>query len=173
MSLAAASRRKAIVGAALAAVAVAVLGGLATDIGPWYQALKKPSWQPPDWLFGPVWTVIFALTALAGLKAAIAAPDAAARRTIVKVFGANAALNVLWSLLFFRLHRPDWALAEVVVLWLSIVVLIVVVARHSALGAWLLVPYLGWVAFAAFLNYTIVALNGPFGAPMVAGGIAR
>lgn len=163
MSLAAASRRKAIVGAALAAVAVALLGGLATEIGPWYYALKKPSWQPPDWLFGPVWTTIYALATIAGLKAAMAAPDRAARRGIVVAFAINAFFNVLWSLLFFRLHRPDWALVEVVFLWLSIAALMVVVGRHRSLSAWLLLPYLLWVSFAAFLNYTIVQLNGPFG----------
>lgn len=163
MTLPAASRRKAIVGAALAAVAVAVLGGLATEIGPWYYALKKPSWQPPDWLFGPVWTMIYALTTVAGLKAAMAAPDGAARRGIVIAFAINAFFNVLWSLLFFRLHRPDWALVEVGFLWASIVGLMVVTGRYRRLAALLLLPYLLWVSFAAFLNYTIVQLNGPFG----------
>jgi translocator protein len=163
MALSAVNRRKAIVGAALAAVALAVLGGLATEIGPWYYALKKPSWQPPDWLFGPVWTTIYALATISGLKAAMAAPDGAARRGIVIAFVVNAFLNVLWSLLFFRLHRPDWALYEVGFLWLSIAALMVVVGRHRTLSAWLLLPYLLWVSFAAFLNYTIVQLNGPFG----------
>lgn len=163
MTLSAASRRKAIAGGVLAALAVGVLGGLATEIGPWYESLRKPSWQPPDWLFGPVWTVIYALTTIAGLKAALAAPDRTARRRIVLAYGANAMFNVLWSLLFFRLHRPDWALAEVALLWASIVVMIVVTRRWSPLGGWLLVPYLAWVSFAAFLNYTIVMLNGPFG----------
>lgn len=163
MSLSAASRRQAIVGAALAALALAVLGGLATEIGPWYYALKKPSWQPPDWLFGPVWTTIYALATISGLKAAMAAPDRSARRGIVIAFAINAALNVLWSLLFFRLHRPDWALVEVAFLWVSIVALMIVTGRYRALSAWLLLPYLLWVSFAAFLNDTIVQLNGPFG----------
>jgi len=163
MTLTAASRRKAIVGAALAALALAVLGGLATEIGPWYYALRKPSWQPPDWLFGPVWTTIYALATIAGLKAALVAPDRAARRGIVVAFAINAVLNVSWSLLFFRLHRPDWALIEVGFLWASIVALMVVTGRQRTLSAWLLLPYLLWVSFASFLNYTIVQLNGPFG----------
>lgn len=162
MSLSAASRRRAVMGAALAAVAVGALGGLATDIGPWYQLLKKPPWQPPDWLFGPVWTTIYALATIAGLRAAMAAPDRAARRQIVIAFIVNATLNVLWSLLFFRIKRPDWALYEVGFLWLSIAVLIWVLGRHSRLAGWLIVPYLAWVSFAAFLNYTIVQLNSPF-----------
>lgn len=163
MSLNAAARRRAIVYAVLAAVAVGALGGLATDIGPWYQQLKKPSWQPPDWLFGPVWTTIYALATIAGLRAAMAAPDRAARRQIVAAFFANASFNVLWSLLFFALHRPDWAFYEVGFLWVSIVVLIAVLGRHSRLAAWLIAPYLAWVSFAAYLNYTIVQLNQPFG----------
>jgi translocator protein len=163
MTLSVASRRRAIGYAVGAALAVGLLGGLATDIGPWYQQLKKPPWQPPDWLFGPVWTTIYALATVAGLRAAMAAPDRAARRQIVIAFIANALLNLLWSLLFFRLRRPDWALYEVGFLWLSIAVLIWVLGRHSRIAGWLLVPYLVWVAFAAFLNFTIVRLNGPFG----------
>jgi tryptophan-rich sensory protein len=163
MTLSAASRRRAIGYAVGAALAVGLLGGLATDIGPWYQQLKKPSWQPPDWLFGPVWTTIYALAVIAGLRAAMAAPNNAARRQIVIAFLVNASLNVLWSLLFFRLRRPDWALYEVGFLWLSIAVLIWVLGRHSRSAGWLLVPYLAWVAFAAFLNFTVVRLNGPFG----------
>jgi translocator protein len=76
----------------------------------------------------------------------------------------NAFVNVLWSLLFFRLQRPDWALAEVGFLWASIVLLIVVFSRWSRAAGWLLVPYLLWVSFASFLNWTIVQLNAPFGA---------
>jgi tryptophan-rich sensory protein len=163
MALSALNRRKAVIGAAVAALGVALLGGLATEIGPWYFALKKPSWQPPDWLFGPVWTTIYALATLSGLKAAIAAPDHAARRMIVAAFAINAFFNLLWSLLFFRLYRPDWALVEVAFLWASIVALMAVTGRYRALSAWLLLPYLLWVSFAAFLNYTIVQLNGPFG----------
>lgn len=164
MSLGAAQRRRAAVGAALAACAVAALGALATDLGPWYQSLRQPAWKPPDVLFGPAWTIIFALCALAGLEALRQAPDRAARRRIVALFGVNGTLNVLWSLLFFRVQRPDWALAEVGLLWASILLLIVVLRRHSARAGWLLLPYLVWVAFAAALNLAVVRLNGPFGA---------
>lgn len=148
--------------AALWACAVAVAGGLLTDIGPWYYALRKPSWQPPDWLFGPAWTLIFSLTAIAGLLAWERSGAGAARARLLVAFAVNSALNVLWSLLFFRWRRPDWALVEVVLLWLSILLLIAVVFRRSRWGAALLVPYLAWVAFAAWLNLAIVRLNGPF-----------
>jgi tryptophan-rich sensory protein len=82
---------------------------------------------------------------------------------VVSLFALNLALNVLWSVLFFALRRPDWALAEVVALWMSIAVLIGVLARHPRSGAWLLAPYLAWVSFAAVLNLAIVRLNAPFG----------
>jgi tryptophan-rich sensory protein len=145
--------------AALAAILVAVLGLLATDLDGWYRALVKPAWQPPDWLFGPAWTLIFALAAIAGVRAWRGAPDSAARNRILSLFAINAFLNVFWSLLFFRLHRPDWALAEVVLLWLSIVALIVGLRPLSRAAAWLLLPYLAWVSFAAILNAAIVRLN--------------
>lgn len=156
-------RWKPVLLAALAALAVAGLGGLMTDIGPWYQALVKPSWQPPDWLFGPAWTAIFALSALAAARAWEDAPDRASREWMLALFALNAFLNVLWSLLFFRLRRPDWALLEVGLLWLSVLALIVVLSRYSPRAGWLLSPYLAWVAFAALLNFTVVQLNRPFG----------
>jgi tryptophan-rich sensory protein len=157
-------RLAAIAVAAGAAVAVATLGALVTDLGPWYAALKKPAWQPPDWLFGPAWTVIFALAAASGYRAWLSHPPLRRWARIVGLFAANGVLNVLWSGLFFGIHRPDWALAEVFALWLSIAALIVVIAPASRAGSWLLVPYLVWVSFAGVLNLAVVELNGPFGA---------
>ena len=158
------NRKGLMIGAALAALAVAGLGGLATDIGPWYYQLAKPAWQPPDWLFGPVWTLIFALAAAAGFSAldrtAPGDPDAA---RILALFTVNGLLNILWSVLFFRLRRPDWALPEVLLLWLSIVALIFYTGRLSRVAGALLVPYLAWVSFASVLNYAIVVRNAPFG----------
>ncbi len=156
--------RNPVVVAALAAVVVAGLGASATDIGPWYQTLRKPSWQPPDWLFGPAWTLIYGLIALAGVKAWRAADGRRTRNRILVLFAANALLNVLWSELFFGLHRPDWALLETVVFWASIVVLIAAVWPLSRTAAWLLAPYLAWVTFASVLNLAVVRLNAPFGA---------
>ena len=149
--------------AALAAFAVAGLGALMTDLGPWYRSLIQPSFQPPDWAFGPAWTTIFALAAVAGVKAWRHAPDQKSREWLLVLFAMNGFLNVFWSLLYFRLHRPDWALYEVVFLWLSVLLLIVVLGRYSRPAAWLLAPYLAWVTFAGVLNYASVQLNGPFG----------
>jgi tryptophan-rich sensory protein len=146
----------------LAAAAVATLGALSTDLGPWYYRLHKPAWQPPDWLFGPAWTLIFALAALAGVMYWRRPMKRNDRLLIIAAFALNAFLNTLWSLLFFRLERPDWALGEVGLLWLSIVALMVLLARGSQSGAWLLVPYLAWVSFASLLNWKIVQLNAPF-----------
>ena len=156
------ARFKPIVAAALSAIGVAILGALTTDLGPWYFNLHKPAWQPPDWLFGPAWTLIFALSAVAGVVFWRSTTDRAARWQMLAAFACNAFLNTFWSLLFFRLKRPDWALEEVGFLWLSIVALIVILGRESRTSGWLLAPYLAWVSFAAFLNYTIVRINAPF-----------
>lgn len=148
--------------AAIAAVVVAVMGFLATDLDGWYQNLIKPPWQPPGWLFGPVWTLIYALAALAGALAWQNTKASSDRYWILGLFALNAFLNVFWSLLFFRLHRPDWALAEVFLLWLSIVALIIGLRAYSKTTTWLLLPYLGWVTFAAALNLAVVQLNPEF-----------
>ncbi len=158
-----AARFKPVLLAAAAAAAVAMLGGLMTDIGPWYRSLQQPAWKPPDWAFGPAWTVIYACTALSAARAWRDAPGPAQRSALLVLLAANAFLNVLWSGLFFRLRRPDWALVEVVLLWLSVLVLMVTVARWSRAAAWLLLPYLLWVAYAGALNWATVRLNGPFG----------
>lgn len=156
-------RTRAVGVAAGCALLVALLGGLATDIGPWYAGLQRPSWQPPDWLFGPVWTLIYALCALSGATAWRALSDAGARLWLLVLWSANAFFNVLWSLLFFRLHRPDWAQMEVGLLWLSVAALIAFSTRAHRTAGLLLWPYLAWVSFAAFLNFHVVRLNAPFG----------
>ena len=150
--------------AAAAALLVAVLGGLMTDLGPWYASLKQPAWKPPDWAFGPIWTTIFALAAAAGVIGWLRAPARAQREQMLVLFALNAFLNVFWSLLYFRLHRPDWSLIEVPFLWLSVLALIVLLWRFARPAAWLLVPYLVWVSIASLLNWQTVQLNGPFGA---------
>jgi translocator protein len=139
-----------------------VAGGLATRVGEWYRALRKPSWNPPDWAFAPAWTVILGLAGWAGVLAWTHAPDPATRLHIAAAYAVNGLLHFVWSPLFFLLKRPDWALGEAVLLWLSVAALVAVVAPLSALGGWLLAPYLAWVAFAIALNAAIVRLNAPF-----------
>jgi benzodiazapine receptor len=148
--------------AALAAIAVAATGTTLTELGPWYHSLREPAWKPPDAAFGAIWTAIFALAAISGVLAWRNARTKSGRQWIIGLFAANGFLNVLWSLLFFKLHRPDIAIVEVGLLWLSILALIVTLFRRSALASALMVPYLVWVSIAALLNYDVVVLNGPF-----------
>ena len=149
--------------AAIVAGIVAVLGATITDLGPWYQALEKPGWNPPDVLFPVGWTLIFALNTAAIVSAWRAAPTPGVSDRIVALFALNAFLNITWSMLFFRLQRPDLAFIEVLLLLLSIMALIGYCGRYSKNSALLFTPYLLWVTFAAALNWAIVDLNGPFG----------
>jgi tryptophan-rich sensory protein len=144
-------------------VVLGAAGVVSTDLSPWYYALRKPEWKPSDVWFGPVWSTIFLLAAIA-LVLAWSSPDAtpALRTRLVLAYVANGVLNVLWSLLFFRMKRPDLALAEVGFLWLSIVAMMWALWPLSRTGALLLLPYLAWVSFASVLNRAIVQLNGPF-----------
>lgn len=150
--------------AAAWAIILGGAGGLLTQIGDWYYALKKPSWQPPDWLFGPAWTIILGLSAWSFYLAWTAAPGETDRWLIGALFAANFVFHFAWSPLFFTVKRPDWALIEVPFLWLSVGALCVGLLPDSTLAGLLNVPYLLWVTFAAALNWKIVQLNGPFGA---------
>ncbi|PPQ32299.1 TspO protein [Rhodoblastus sphagnicola] len=148
--------------AAGAVVFVAVIGGATTDTGPWYQRLRFPALKPPDWAFGPGWSLIFALIATAGVIAWNDAPDAATRAGLIEILAVNALLNLAWSPLYFKLRRPDWALIELVPFWASILALIFYCGGFSPRAAWLLCPYLAWVSFAGWLNWQVVRLNAPF-----------
>lgn len=139
--------------------AVAAIGGSLTDLGPWYQSLTQPAWKPPDWAFGPAWTIIFLLCAVAGTIAWANARGARDRKLIILVFGVNALLNVLWSALFFTFKMPLAALIEVPILWLSVLAATVVCWRIARPAGLALVPYLAWVAFAATINTGVVLLN--------------
>ena len=161
MSVAARTGATPVIVAAGAAIAVATLGALVTDLGPWYEGLRMPAWKPPDWAFGPIWTLIFGCAMLAGLSAWKARPTPSYRGRLLALFAVNALLNVAWSVLFFRVHRPDWAFGEVLLFWLSIAILLIVAGRASMRAAALLVPYLVWVTIAACLNLAIVRLNPP------------
>lgn len=141
------------------AVFLGVAGGLLTDIGPWYRDLQKPKLNPPDWLFGPAWTLILGLAAWSAVVAWNAAATPAEQLRVALLFSANAVLHFLWSPLFFKLKRPDLALVEVAFLWASLVALVIGVFPISPFAAALVVPYLLWVSFATWLNWQIVLLN--------------
>ncbi len=152
------AEKKPVVIAFLVVFAVAGIGGAATDIGPWYFNLIKPAWQPPDWAFGPIWTLIYITTGIASVRA-WRLGDERQRSNFLLALLINCVLNVLWSVLFFKMQRPDVALIEVVVFWLSIVPLILLPLRYSPRSSLLMLPYLAWVSVAAYLNLTIVRLN--------------
>ena len=124
----------------------------------WYAALVKPAWNPPGWVFGPVWTTLYLLMGTAAWLVRRRGGWGAQRRPL-RWFAAQLALNALWTPLFFGFHRIDLALLEIVVLWAAIVATIVAFARTSRAAAWLLAPYLAWVSFATFLTFTLWRLN--------------
>lgn len=128
------------------------------SIPSWYASLKKPAWTPPSWLFGPVWTILFAMMALAAwlvwIRAGIAGAPAA-----LAVFAVQLLFNVAWSLLFFARRNPGAALVDIALLCLSVGLTALLFARIELLAAYLLLPYLAWVLFAALLNARIWQLN--------------
>lgn len=144
------------------AIVLGLGGGLLTKIDRWYHELEKPSWQPPDWLFGPAWTVILGLAAWAFVKSWDSAASGGEQALLIGLYLTNGIFHFLWSPLFFRMRRPDWALIEVPILWISVLALCVVLRDWSITASWLIVPYLAWVSFAAILNASIVRLNRPF-----------
>lgn len=149
----------------VAAIAlVGIIGGAATDIGPWYFALVQPAWKPPDWTFGPAWMLIYVCTGWAGVRAWRRLSIETARSGFLVACAINGLLNILWSFLYFTLRRPDWAFSEGIALWLSIVWVAALIARVDRLGTWLMVPYLAWVAVALALNFETLRLNPDFGA---------
>jgi translocator protein len=145
-----------------AMIALSGLGGAITQLGPWYQALKMPDWQPPGPAFGIIWTTIYVLSVIAAVLAWRDTVTPSDRSKLLVLFATNCLLNLMWSFLFFKLQRPDWALYQVGIFWLSILALIVFIWPRNKIAGGLLAPYLVWVAIASFLNLSIVQLNGPF-----------
>lgn len=126
--------------------------------GPWYAALRKPAWCPPNWLFAPAWSVFYVLIAISGWLVWRESGFTGAALAFA-VYGIQLILNAGWSAIFFGIRRIDLALFELVLLWLSIVALIGAFSAHHAGAAWMLVPYLAWVTFAGSLNYAMMVRN--------------
>jgi len=131
----------------------------ASSVGGWYADLAKPALNPPGWVFGPVWTTLYALMGVAAFLVWKNGWGWKKVRVALGVFGIQLVLNAAWSIVFFGLHSPGWALVNIIVLWLAIVWTIAVFYRISKPGAYLLLPYLLWVSFASYLNYSIWMLN--------------
>ena len=142
----------------LLAVVAAALSGAIFKPDEWYESLRKPVWNPPNWIFPIAWSGLYLMIAAAGwLVWEAAAPGN--RLAPMTVYGVQLALNATWSAIFFGMKRMDLAFAELILLWLSIVATMVVFLPVSTLAVWLLVPYLAWVSFAGVLNVTIWRLN--------------
>jgi translocator protein len=126
--------------------------------GEWYATLKKPAWNPPGWLFGPVWSALYTMMAVAAWLVWKRGGFAAQCRPLA-LFLVQLALNAAWTPLFFGLHWPGLAFAEIVLLWMAIAATLAAFRSVSRAAVWLLAPYLAWVSFAAFLNFTLWRLN--------------
>ena len=140
---------------------VGALGSLVTTpaIPTWYAGLARPSFAPPNWVFAPVWTTLYVMMAVAAWLI-WRQPPSPARRAALRLFAVQLALNTIWSFLFFGFGRIDLALLEIAVLWAAIVATTFAYAGLSRAAAWLMVPYLAWVSFAAVLNFAFWRLNG-------------
>ena len=136
----------------------------------WYDRLDKPVWRPPKWLFPPAWTLLYAMIAVSGWLVYRTAGLEGAGLTALSVYLLPLALNAAWSAVFFGLRRLGWAFFEVIGLWLSIVTTIYLFYPINASAAYLLIPYLGWVTFAAVLNFSVWRRN-PAGVPAGASGM--
>jgi translocator protein len=145
----------------VAFVAAAIGAAASVEAGSFYSQLVLPGWAPPSWLFGPVWTVLYALMGIAAWLAWRADGLRAARGALT-LFLFQLALNALWSWLFFGWHRGALAFADIVLLWILIVATVIAFWGVRALAGALLVPYLLWVSFASILNYVVWQLNPEF-----------
>ncbi|MDX2313319.1 MAG: sensory protein TspO [Gammaproteobacteria bacterium] len=140
------------------ACAAAATPGIVFRPGDWYRALAKPSWRPPDWLFGPVWFVLYLCIAVSGWLV-WRVEDGHGASLALTVYAVHLVLNGLWSVVFFRLRRPDLAFVEIVCLWFSILATMVVFHPVNETASYILVPYSLWVTFAMVLNFRIWRLN--------------
>lgn len=134
---------------------IAPLFGAISPPGDWYSSLNKPSWNPPGWLFGPVWTLLYLMMATAawlvwkkcGLGMALG------------FYGIQLVLNAAWTPIFFGAHQLGWALMDIIAMWMAILVTMVAFFRVSKVAGGLMVPYFGWVSFAMVLNYVLWRMN--------------
>jgi benzodiazapine receptor len=143
------------------ALAAGVIGGLATasSVTTWYPGLAKPAFNPPNAVFGPVWTVLYVLMALAAWRVWRAGPAQGRRRQALTLYAVQLGLNLAWSVIFFGLRRPDLALADIAALLAAIVATAAAFWRVDRPAALMLIPYAAWAAFASALNFEIWRLN--------------
>lgn len=141
-------------------VGLGSLGGIFTiaEIPTWYAGLNKPSFNPPNWIFGPMWTTLYVLMGIS-FYLIWRLPVSVIRKKAIRVFVIQFALNFCWSIIFFSLHEIGWAFIEIIAMWVFILLTIIQFRKLSTLAAILLIPYLLWVSFASILNGSIWQLN--------------
>jgi len=140
---------------------VGAVAGLFTSSGVngWYALANKPWFNPPNWIFAPVWTLLYILMGIAFFLVWKASADKNVKQTAMILFSIQLVINFFWSFIFFKLQQPGWAFAEIIFMWVMILLTIIWFGKVSATAAWLLVPYICWVSFASVLNYSIWKLN--------------
>lgn len=140
---------------------VGTTAGLFTSSGVkgWYAVANKPWFNPPNWIFAPVWTSLYVLMGIALFLVWKSDVAVNIKKTALTLFAAQLVLNFFWSFIFFKLQQPGWAFAEIILMWLMILMTIWWFGKISSTAAWLLVPYICWVSFASVLNYSIWRLN--------------
>jgi benzodiazapine receptor len=142
-------------------VLVGIVGSIFTtpSIGGWYAGLTKPAFNPPGFIFGPVWTILYVMMGIALYLVWQKKANKQLKKSAFKIFGIQLALNFLWSIIFFGFHSPGIALIEIILLWLSIFLTIRAFSKVDKISSYILYPYLLWVSFASILNLSIVILN--------------
>jgi len=130
-----------------------------SGVNGWYAVANKPWFNPPNWIFAPVWTTLYVLMGIALFLVWRSDADKAIKQTAIALFVIQLTLNFFWSIIFFRLQQPVWAFAEIILMWIMILLTIIWFGKISPAAAWLLVPYISWVSFASVLNYSIWQLN--------------
>jgi tryptophan-rich sensory protein len=140
---------------------VGAISGYFTSSGVdgWFAVANKPWFNPPNWIFAPVWTTLYVLMGIALFLVWRSDAEKKIKQTAIILFAVQLTLNFFWSIIFFKLQQPGWAFAEIIVMWLMILLTILWFGKISSTAAWLLVPYICWVSFASVLNYSIWQLN--------------
>lgn len=140
---------------------VGAISGYFTSSGVngWYAVANKPTFNPPNWIFAPVWTTLYVLMGISLFLVWRSDAATGIKNTAIALFALQLTLNFFWSVIFFKLQQPGWAFAEIIVMWGMILLTIFSFGKISSTAAWLLVPYISWVSFASVLNYSIWRLN--------------
>lgn len=128
-------------------------------VATWFTTVNKPSFNPPNWLFAPVWTALYIMMGIGFFLIWKSNAAATLKNKAIRIYFIQLSFNFLWSFLFFYMHQPGWALLDILLLWVSIILTMFAFRKVSVAAPWLLLPYICWVSFATLLNYSIWRLN--------------